>query len=343
MQSRRIWTIGAIVGTVVVLLLAVGGQWFTPYLSPGGGGFMVIAFAGGPGSDTASIYQNLATNASQVTYLAPYWYKVNADGSVTASVDQQLLALARRYNVKVAPLFTNGRGNETFLLQPTVRSRAVANISAIVRSNNYAGASIDFELLRPDARVGLVSFTTQLVRSLHAMRKMVSVDVVPEGHSNLSRGAYDYHSLATVADAVVLMTYDEHDDTSSAGPVAGIDWVTRRLQEALGAGVPADKLVLGIADYGYDWSGSGHAPTVAERDVPGIATAHHAAIVWSSADQEPHLTYTSGGATHQIWFENSKAVGIRVALARRQRLAGVALWRMGYEDQAVWDAIKQNR
>jgi spore germination protein YaaH len=53
--------------------------------------------------------------------------------------------------------------------------------------------------------------------------------------------------------------------------------------------------------------------------------------------QEPHFTYTDGaGMTHTVYFANASSVDARFAVARAHGI-GVGMWRLGSEDQTVWD------
>src|SRR5258707_11185388 len=48
------------------------------------------------------------------------------------------------------------------------------------------------------------------------------------------------------------MNYDQHWLTSPPGPVAAQDWFVENLRQVL-EDVPAQKVVVGIANYAYDW------------------------------------------------------------------------------------------
>ena len=58
---------------------------------------------------------------------------------------------------------------------------------------------------------------------------------------------------------------------------------------------------------------------------------------------EYDLEVTDGVATcvqtRQVHYVDGDGIRLRMDLARKYRLDGVALWALGFDDQAVWDAI----
>ena len=72
-------------------------------------------------------------------------------------------------------------------------------------------------------------------------------------HAPAADQDYPYESVATYADGMVLMNYDQHSPESPPGALAAQDWFTENLQVTLRI-VPREKLICGIANYGYDWS-----------------------------------------------------------------------------------------
>src|SRR5207253_9866820 len=59
--------------------------------------------------------------------------------------------------------------------------------------------------------------------------------------------------LAENVDLVVVMAYDEHFEGGEPGPIASVRW-TDQVLDKFGAAVRANKPVIGIGSYAYDWS-----------------------------------------------------------------------------------------
>ncbi|MDI3269201.1 MAG: glycosyl hydrolase family 18 protein [Bacillota bacterium] len=131
------------------------------------------------------------------------------------------------------------------------------------------------------------------------------------------------------------MTYDQHGRASSPGPVASLGWVEGRLDYALQKGVPPEKIYLGVATYGYRWSqGQG-------EDLPMKKAKELQPSPSRDRDESPHFSYTQGGRDWVVWYEDELSAQRKVALAREKGLLGVAIWRLGYEDQAFWSMMRR--
>ena len=59
--------------------------------------------------------------------------------------------------------------------------------------------------------------------------------------------------LAQNSDGIILMNYDEHEETSDPGPVASEPWFEANLTRVLKV-VPREKIICGIGNYGFDWA-----------------------------------------------------------------------------------------
>ena len=74
--------------------------------------------------------------------------------------------------------------------------------------------------------------------------------------TNSWNGAFDYKALAPYLDKIMIMTYDEHYPGGTPGPIASINWYKSVIEYAVSV-IPKEKIYLGAAAYGYDWSSKG--------------------------------------------------------------------------------------
>ncbi len=334
-----------LVATLAMLALVAGcGVGSRTMPNPGSGPLKILVFydqSAEPTTNTAQILPLLAQNKSAISALAPLWYKVMPDGSVRDLSVNGLKSWAKSHGIALMPLVVNYGGTGQFLLSASARSTAVSQLASILKRENYAGLNIDFELLKPDARDGLTLLMQSLYTQVHAMGKQLSVDVIPSGTTRKANtGVYNYPALAKASNEIVLMTYDDHDSGSAPGPIAPLAWVTQRVNEALRIGVPPQKLIVGLADYGYDWpAGSTKAATLPLSTIEQWITSGKARIS-RLADGSPHFTYSVNGVVHTVWYEDGVAIVPIVQLARSKDVEGLALWLGGYETTNYWKALR---
>ncbi|MBT9258548.1 MAG: hypothetical protein KM310_02125 [Clostridiales bacterium] len=279
----------------------------------------------------------LVKEKDRVTALSPNWYRVAPDGSVEDRSHPVTWEVARQAQIPLMPLVTNKEGKDSVLLHPDRQEAAVESLMAKVDEGGglMQGLILDFELLDPASREALTAFAERLARALHSRGKKLGVAVIPASVDTEGSSPYDYPALAQVADRLILMTYDQHGRTSAPGPVASLSWVEGRLNYALQKGVPPEKIDLGVATYGYRWSGG------KGEDLPMKAAKALQPAPSRDADESPHFTYRDKGREWAVWYEDEQSARHKVALAREKGLLGVAVWRLGYEDEAFWAMLRR--
>ncbi len=283
-------------------------------------------------------FEAVSTVPHLVSEVAPFWYSVQTTGAIKIMKTPQTEAWAHKNGVPLMPLFNNAGAKSGVLIDPAARQRAVSNIVAIVKKDNYDGASIDFQGLKatPGVRAGLVRFTSSLASQLHAAGKRVTINIIPTAQATAQSGAYNETALAKSADQIILMAYDRHSTGSPPGPVAPMPWVKAAVTTAISRGVKPSQLLLGVANYGYDWpQGSTKADTVSYAQVQAM----HVKPIWDAASGEYHFTYTKNGTTHQVWYEGTRSLAEKANLAKSSKLSGIAIWRLGYDNAKYWSAL----
>ena len=299
--------------------------------------------------DDAS-FQSLQTHIGGIDTLTPEWLHVSGPGSTISTDDPVAQAKAvafiktNRPRLQIVPLVNNysqalqnwdNADLELALDSPAGRASLIADLLGWVRGNGFAGINIDFENLSPGSRSGLSAFMSELHARFHPFGLTVA-ESVP-----LNDPAFDYRSLSRHADYLVLMAYDEHASTSDPGPVASQKWFTDSVHARL-ADVPADKMVVGLGSYGYDWAAGQPAATPITFD-QAIATAHAAGttLAMDRASLNPYFDYTDAqGVPHHVWLLDAVTAFDQIASTAGSRPGGYAVWRLGAEDPTLWRVLK---
>ncbi|MCY0878734.1 MAG: glycosyl hydrolase family 18 protein [Firmicutes bacterium] len=281
-------------------------------------------------SDASAGLAGLYAYPRSITYFTPFWYSVNAVGGLINRVNTPILHKVKSLHIPITPLVNDATGTQAFLRNPLTRLNAARNIADMVKGQHFAGVDIDFEPTHTALAPELSAFAIDL-RDFLPRRAVVTMAIVPN-----SGGAYQWSQLIPEVNQFVLMSYDEHDDGSYAGPVAATPWVQNILTR-MERVVPPNKIDLGIAVYGYIWpQGSTVATTVPYNAVTPTMNAH---AKWDTEDQETYATFDTANGPVVAWWESLQGMNQKIQLAKQDHLNGVALWHLGYANKSVYQLL----
>ncbi len=284
---------------------------------------------------------SLRAHVDRLHVVFPDWYSFDTkDGEIHEDIDPEVARLLAAKRVAVLPRLSNtdpsgawhGDVLEALFRSEKASTQLVDTLVERIELTHAHGVNVDIESIDPDQRDAYVAWLDQLAQAFHRHGLSVTVDVP------LNDEAFDYEAIGKIADLVVLMGYDEHWATSPAGAVASQDWFEDGLVEMLGR-VPAEKLIVGLGAYGYDWTLGSDQPAedLGFEDALGLAERVHASITTDGDTFNSGFTYADGDArTHQVWFLDAVSAWNELVFARSRNVRGVSLWRMGLEEPGVW-------
>ena len=250
----------------------------------------------------------------------------------------RLLRTAHEQGVRAEPLLSNWSNRlEDFdpraarrLLRHEARVRRVAaRLASYASEQGWDGVTVDLERLRPADGPGLVLLLRELQARMPADRT-VSVDVSASTSVRIyhARG-YRIRELGRAADVVALMAYDQHGPGwSDPGPIGALPW-QRRTLAALATAVPASKVDLGVAGYGYTWPRQGTGHTVTDRGARRLVREDGARAVWKAREGEWRAQLSDGTV---LWWSDRRSYDVRRSLAVQEGTHGLAVWRLGSAD-----------
>jgi spore germination protein YaaH len=302
-------------------------------------------------------------NADLIGTASPDWYTIAGSSRVqpnSGTGDTSVISQLHARGIQVVPMVTESDGMLAFgrvLASPAHRASLVRALISIASNPGYAGLDLDFEQMALDPRhnrgpadqiaAQYPAFVAQACAALHAIHRSCQVTAMPRTTSahvywrgRLATWVYDYGALGRAADRLQVMAYDDHSTVSGAvGPVAPLPWVGQVIAYTRSQ-TPLDRVELGLAAYGYDWSSAGEGTSLTARQAAQLAVQVGARVRWSARQGEDSFTYTQSGSRHTVWFENATADGDRAAMAAADGFAGVAIWAAGDEDPGVWSLLR---
>ena len=303
--------------------------------------------------DTSS-YNSLIKYGSFIDELATHTYSINRSGSLVIAgggFPTNQVSYANSKGIKTLAAIRNEEGSKfsaalgTAILNNTdVKNNLINDILNTVKTKNYKCVNIDFEMLNSKDRDAYTTFIKEVSEKLHKDGYMVTL-AVPAKTLDSAKAywtyAYDYKQLASYVDQVILMTYDEHWLSGTPGPVASVGWVQQVVNYAASV-IPKNKIILGLASYGYDWNLSGGAAkSYSIQGAYNTAANNNAEIQWDDTAKVPYFMYTdSAGSERIVYFEDSTSISYKLNIVNNYNLGGVAIWRLGLEDEKYWTTIK---
>ncbi|MHB8073430.1 glycosyl hydrolase family 18 protein [Desulfosporosinus fructosivorans] len=294
-------------------------------------------------------------NGKLLDEVAFFWYAFDVNGKVIPSgeVDLKIKDQVQKNGAKAYALVHNMKLKGTVgfdenlahsvLSDPAKRSNLVTNLVNLTTKDNWDGISIDIEKTPPGDRANFSAFVAELKKALVAKDKVLNISIpakFADYPSDLWSGAYDYAAIGKAADQIILMTYDEHGLGTTQGPVASAGWVDRVIKFAVGK-IPKEKIVMGLPVYSFDWGTN--KPTMPDylsyAQTLERAKKHGVEILTDPNAKVPQYIYTANGVRHEVYFENIASLRAKMDSALKHKLHGVAIWRLGMEDPAIWDQL----
>ena len=311
----------------------------------------------------------LEANAKKMTHVLPSWVHLAEDGqgldfrdwypdSVPHNVD--VMNTARDHGLKIVPVLQNAQvganGSGEFdrvrvhLLLTDVR-RQQTIIETLRRwcvANNYQGINVDFENLDGADYALLPAFLQRMKASFDQNRLSVSCDL------EATAAPQTWRAVSAICDFVVVMLYDEHSSTQpTPGPIASMTWYRDRLDLAA-RNIPREKLVVGLANYAYDWmDGRDWAEPLTYQGAMLKAQQYRLDPFKERAEDvvdfddkalNPTFWYTDeDGKDHEVWLLDAITAANQWRLAQNYDPRGVAVWVLGSNDPSLWNFIDRTR
>lgn len=280
-----------------------------------------------------------------LTYISIFSYQVRENGMLVTINDTNIINEAIKNSVKPIMTITNIGESlaSTILNNENIQDALIGSIVFVLEDKNYSGLNIDFEYVYPSDREKYNNFVRRLVSTLKPMGYEISVAVAPKISANQQGTLYeahDYATLGSVADYIIIMTYEWGYTYSAPQAVAPINQVERVLQYAVSV-IPSKKILMGMPNYGYDWT-LPYTKGTAARALTNLDAIRLAAQVGANVNfdtnvQAPYFYYyANDGKRHIVWFDDARSIASRLKLIEKYNLSGVSYWTINSYFRPNW-------
>lgn len=319
-------------------------------------------------NDTANGYVlETIANTKGLTTIAPTWFTLSdTGGNITSLASSEYVNYAHQSNLDVWGTVRDFHGgintyDETYevLSYTSKRDILINQLIAAALQTGIDGINLDFELISSECGEHYIQFVRELSVKCRQNGLVFSIDnYVPMPYNE----HYDLKEQGIMADYVIIMGYDEHIDGSyEAGSVASYDYVKAGIEDALQM-IPNTKLINAIPLYTRLWT---ETPKTAEEleSEAGTEAANYpskvssvamgmdeatkavqeagAQAAWDDKTKQNYAQWETEEGTHKIWLEDNQSIEEKLKLIKSNNLAGVAQWKLGWENPSVWDLILQ--
>ena len=284
-------------------------------------------------------------NISGVNVISPTWFYIqDTAGNIGNIASADYVSLAHERGLKVWGLidnFTADVSTTETLSQLASRQNIIQQLVQAALSVGLDGINVDFESLSEDAGPHFLEFLRELSIECHKNNLVGSVDnPVPEDFTS----HYDRKEQGLVVDYIIIMGYDEHYVGSDAGSVASLPWVEQGVQDTVTEVTP-ERTILAIPFYTRLWKTAGGAVTseaIGMDEAQNVLSANAVEPVWDGSVGQNYATFEQDNSTYQIWLEDAQSIAEKVKLIPKYNLAGVAQWKLGFENSSIWQTISDN-
>lgn len=304
------------------------------------------AIGGVAGNDTLD---TVAAESQGMNVIAPTWFSLNDnEGNFRSYATNDYVEKAHAKGLQVwgvlddfnYNLETNAGIDVLGVLSSTAkRQKLVENITNTAISLGLDGINIDFEKIKEESGVHYIQFLRELSVLCRRNSLVLSVDNYVPFNFN------DYYRLdiqGKIVDYVIIMGYDEHwHGSGDPGSVASIGYVSNGIAKTLEE-VPAQKVVNALPLYTILWKTKGAEVTdeyLTIRNMADFLSRTGIQPVWDEAASQNYAEWTADDTFYQIWFEDEESIKVKLNAMSMQNIGGVAVWRLGYGTEGIWQLI----
>lgn len=290
-----------------------------------------------------STFDEFVNGTGTMNVISPTWFTItNNDGSISSIASREYVDKAHARNMEVWALidnFSKDVDTHEVLSYTSKRTFIIDTLMQAVKDYNLDGINVDFETLDYSTGPHFVQFLRELSVACRLNGVVLSVDnYVPRESS----AHYDREEQGIIADYVIIMGYDEHwGGGGVAGSVASIgfveDGIARTVEE-----VPAHKVINALPFYTRVWKTKGGDVTseaLGMEATQNFINNYSVPVVWDEAACQNYGEKEMSGVLYQVWIEDAKSIETKLTIMKKYELGGVAAWKLGLEDKAIWDVI----
>ncbi|KAA9015511.1 polysaccharide deacetylase family protein [Niallia endozanthoxylica] len=277
---------------------------------------------------------SLKKNIHSIDVLIPDWLYFNKDGSIVEKSEARIDYLVRESGVQIVPSITLDQNStaddvHNWLSNPQTQDQMSQNLLNVIKTNGYQGVHLNFEDVHWEDKDLYNQFVTKLYHSFHNSGLLLTLFV------RLGDDTYDTKLLSDVSDHLIVKAFDQHIEQGEPGPLASFQWTQDLISQYSGA---KEKLVLCLANYGYDWNVTTGEPAAPHHfsTLMEMISRENLKVQWNDQFLSPYVRYKELGEEHLIWFLDAATFYNQWEIAQSHQIPSIGIWNIGSEDPTIW-------
>src|SRR5205809_3465896 len=273
---------------------------------------------------------------------------INGMGELQIDADPRLPKLAANKGIELMPLLTNLVGDtwqpeatENLAHGPAERQdRFIQRVLAVLRDAKASGVVVDWEQVDPAYKKDVTGFIDKFADALHDDNQELWLCVQPGQELDY----IDFNTLADNVDRFVAMLFDETSETDPPGPLASRSWFEGWIHVLL-EDSDTKQWIIALGSYGYDWTiGAKKAELISFPEAMSRANdAEVESTEVKGPSYSPYFYFQDENKEHAVWFLDVVTFLNELREVRDEKAGGFALYRLGSEDPAIWEALSVPR
>lgn len=303
--------------------------------------------------DKTDVILNMTSTGSN-EYRVPTGYSSAITATEDETLDRNLMVFVKEEAVYDTTSKKTVTLAEKILSDESMRASVVDSIMNALTQNAYKipfdGVVIDFEGLKGETNaINLNAFLKELDTELERADLDLLVAVHPQGKTGIEYyDGYDFKTIGTFADKVILMAHDYYPKRLSStemasgytvtplSPINEIYYALEAITHPVTGVDDSKKIMLQLSMDTAQWKVKDGAiinsvPYHPTYQAIAMRIENGATVEYSTNLQSPFISFLddADGSKNIVWYEDERSIQAKIDLAKFFKIGGLSVWRLG--------------
>ncbi len=212
------------------------------------------------------------------------------------------------------------------------RQRIIQGIAEKVKDTKVKGIVVNFRDFKVTGKEYFTQFVKEISMYMHSLNKEIIV-YVP-----LNASYIDTDSILPYIDNCILIQYGTKSENSkTSGADCSPAFVESNVKELINRNLNVQKVIIEIPLYSVLWTEKDQKVISAQymysSALQSYITLNNLTAVLNEQAGQMYVEHTRGNLTYKMWLEDNYSINKKINIAKGNNLAGVSLYKKGYESQ----------